>query len=143
MFMKALRRTIDAEVCQQLSRVSRVFAENQVRVFERLDRARRQIVEISDRSADDDQFAAHERLVKFRHSRIAAAAATFSDSTRPDDSILTSLATLRKASEMPRPSLPNTRMPLGSSLEPRASAAKIVRRRISSSSTVISRTGTL
>src|SRR5205085_5524224 len=111
--MKTLHRPVDCEMGQQLLRPVRVFAEDEVRGFERLDRARRKIREISDRCADDEEPAAHDCAVKLRHRRIAAAAATFNDSTRPDVSILTSFATLRRASEMPCPSLPRTRTPFG------------------------------
>ena len=59
MFMKTLCRTIDAEMGQQLARVPRVFAENQIGGFERGDRARREIRQISDRRSDQKKLARH------------------------------------------------------------------------------------
>src|SRR5439155_1585221 len=53
-------RAIDAEVREQLARVARVFAEDDVRAFERVNCARRKVAKVAERRADDEEFAGHE-----------------------------------------------------------------------------------
>jgi len=55
--VESIDRLLDAKVREQLARVTSVFTEDEMRGIERVDRARRKIGEISDRSSDDEQFA--------------------------------------------------------------------------------------
>ena len=54
---KRSRGPVDAEVREQLARVARVLAEDEVRRLERLDRARRHVGEVAERRADDEELA--------------------------------------------------------------------------------------
>ena len=76
MLVEAVGGAFDAEVREELARVPRVFAEDQVRRLQRLDRARRKIAEVAERRADDEELAGHGGSVplvsKLRASRIAA-----------------------------------------------------------------------
>src|SRR5436190_9912413 len=55
----AVGRTIDAEVREQLPRVPRVLAQNQIGRLQRIDRARRHVRQIAEGRADDEEFAGH------------------------------------------------------------------------------------
>ena len=55
----AVRRTVDAEMREQLARVPRVLAQDEIRGLQRRHRARRHVREIAERRADDEKFA-HE-----------------------------------------------------------------------------------
>src|SRR5207237_9842712 len=69
--VEAIGGTFDAEVRQELARVARVFAEDQVRRLQRLDRARRKIAEIAERRADDKELACHLASSLSRSDRTA------------------------------------------------------------------------
>ena len=57
--VKAIGRSRNPEVCQELARVPRVLAQDQVGRLQRLDRARRKVAEVAERRSDDEELAGH------------------------------------------------------------------------------------
>ena len=77
--VEAIGGTFDAEVREELARVARVFAEDEVRRLQRLDRARRKIAEVAERRADDEELAGIASSVSRGHRSADGSRLTASD----------------------------------------------------------------